>query len=66
MGNLTADEMEIFAKLGEAWNIFVKTPPEHPTERQEFMLAIHRAQDIVLARLALRQYGWSKGKKDND
>lgn len=52
---ITQHEMQIVEKLSEAWNLFMKLPVEHPMAQDEFCRAIHRCQDMVLARSGLRQ-----------
>jgi hypothetical protein len=51
---LTEDEQRILEKLAEAWNLFLELPVLHQWDRQEFMHAIHSAQNIVQARPAMR------------
>lgn len=47
-------EREVLRLLGEAAVKFAKLPGLHPSDRPEFVIAIHAAQNIVLARGALR------------
>jgi hypothetical protein len=51
---MTKNEMGVLNLLGVAWDEFVKLPEIHPADRNEFMLHIHQAQNIVLARGTLR------------
>jgi hypothetical protein len=51
---ITEYEQRVVAVLGQAWNMFLELPDLHPSDRQEFMQAIHQAQNIVLARVGLR------------
>ncbi|AHM71659.1 hypothetical protein [Yersinia hibernica] len=51
---LLAAEQQITQMLGDAWNQFLQLPLEHPMERNEFCLAIHACQRIILARPAIR------------
>ncbi|HEN3291068.1 TPA: hypothetical protein U5D59_000437 [Yersinia enterocolitica] len=51
---LLVAEQRIAQMLGDAWNQFLRLPPEHPMERDEFCLAIHACQRILLARPAIR------------
>lgn len=54
MSRLHDDEAEVLELLGEAATRFVKLHPEHPSDQQEFVQAVHAAQNIVLARVGLR------------
>lgn len=49
-------ECKALAALGMAWNAFASLLPTHPSDRVEFQSAIHRAQDIIAARLVRRCY----------
>jgi hypothetical protein len=51
---LTEQELELTEKLGECWNLFLKTEDTHESEKIDFMNAIHKAQQIVMARSAVR------------
>lgn len=51
---LTPDENRVLETLGCAWNEYCALPPMHPHDADEFMRAIHAAQNIVLARAAMR------------
>lgn len=57
MSLLTKEELEVLDHLGEAFNRFQALPTIHPRDLPEFVLAIHAAQNIVLARPALREPG---------
>lgn len=50
MTKLTNHEIECLDALAGAWNIFMALPEQHPTDRQEFMYALHTVQRFVLAR----------------
>ena len=52
---LTDDERAIAILLGKAWDAFLRLPVEHGDDLAEFRHAIHRAQDMVLARPGRRQ-----------
>lgn len=52
---LTDDEQKALDTLADAWNLFVALPILYGQDRQEFMLAIHAAQNIILARPVLRE-----------
>lgn len=47
---LTEQEAKVATMLGDAWDEYLKLPIEHPLEQHEFCMAIHRVQDMVLAR----------------
>jgi hypothetical protein len=51
---LTEDERKVLDALAEAWRRFLALPVQHKWDRTEFMLTIHQAQYIVLARPAIR------------
>jgi hypothetical protein len=40
--------------LANAWNAFIALEQTHPSDATEMCSAIHRAQDIVAARIARR------------
>ncbi len=56
--NITEEEKQIIGILGEAYKKFIRLPILHTADQREFMHAIHIAQNIVLARSALRQEGF--------
>lgn len=47
-------ERAALKSLGNAWAYFLDLPERHPADNREFESAIHQAQNIILARLALR------------
>jgi hypothetical protein len=49
---LSPEEQDLVKKLGECFSDFTKLPVLHPADEDEFMRAIHAAQNIVLARPA--------------
>jgi hypothetical protein len=49
---LSQEESDLVRKLGECFSDFTKLPVLHPADEDEFMRAIHAAQNIVLARPA--------------
>ncbi len=53
------DEMEVLESLAKAYNAFTKLTVMHPSDLPEFVHAIHAAQNIVLAREAIRSWGIS-------
>jgi hypothetical protein len=56
---ITPKEREVIDLLAEAWNAYLELPVEHPTHRQEFMFAIHQAQQLVLSRPTSRDLGFA-------
>ncbi len=58
---LTSEEQKIAQLLGDAWNLYLTLPVEHPMGRDEFCRAIHHCQNMVLARPAIRALA-RKGK----
>lgn len=50
-----AREIDVAEKLGDVWNHFLNLPVQHNSDREEFMRAIHAAQNIVLSRAARRK-----------
>ncbi|MBD8685029.1 hypothetical protein [Pseudomonas sp. CFBP 13719] len=51
--------------LGEVWNAYLALPVEHPMEQTEFCAAIHRCQDMVLARSGRRALNADAGRSTN-
>lgn len=51
---LTAEEQKVAQLLGDAWNLYLTLPVEHPSGREEFCRAIHHCQNMVLSRPAIR------------
>lgn len=52
---ITDKEREVVNLLVEAWNKFFELPVMHTSDRDEFMRAIHAAQNIVLSRPTIRE-----------
>ncbi len=52
---MTKEELEIIEILGIAWNKFKAIEVVHQSDNDEFMRAIHAAQNIVLSRQAMRE-----------
>jgi len=52
---ITNEEKEIVNMLAECWNAYTRLPPNYNDHGTEFSLAIHRAQNIILARTGIRQ-----------
>lgn len=57
MRDISEEEDAVLALLARAWNTFVELPVIHPCDRAEFCQAIHVAQNIVLSRPAVEQFG---------
>ncbi len=51
---MTEEECACLEALSKAWNLFLNLPQHHPDDQVEFRRAIHAAQNILLARIALR------------
>jgi len=51
---LTEQEIDIIDMLANVWKEYSKLEEYHPSDYQEFIEAITRAQDIVISRLAIR------------
>lgn len=52
---LNARECIVLRLLGDAWYKFCDFEPRHPDEADEFKRAIHRAQDLIIARPVMKQ-----------
>jgi len=50
----TEDEKALLSYLGAANDMFCKLPIQHAEDQDDFRQLIHRLQDMVAARLALR------------
>lgn len=53
---LTDQEAKVAQLLADAWKEYLKLPIEHALEQHEFCMAIHQAQDMVLARCGRRAF----------
>jgi hypothetical protein len=62
---LTDQEEKIANMLGDAFNEYLKLPVQHPMETEEFCMAIHVCQNIVLSRPAVRHLK-AKGELQHD
>lgn len=51
---MTDQERATLERLADAWNAFCALPIYHPSDADEFMRAIHAAQHIIMARVAVR------------
>lgn len=56
MTDITQQEAAIAQRLGDLWTEYLQMPVEHPTESREFCDAIHRCQDMILARAGRRAF----------
>lgn len=52
---LTPDEDEVINLLASAWNKYVQLKMLHPSDQEDFMRAIHSAQNIVMSRPVARE-----------
>jgi hypothetical protein len=50
----TWEERTVLGHLAEAWNLFIAMPQSHPSDKDEFMRAVHAAQNIIASRVAQR------------
>ncbi len=57
---LTPEEMKCLFALAGVWNMFIALPVQHSLEQQEFMYAIHLAENAILVRPTIRAL---KGKR---
>lgn len=55
---LTEAEARAWEKLGAAAAALLALPELHPMEREEACHALHRLQDYLLSRPAMRSLGW--------
>lgn len=53
---MTEEEKIILNQLADVWNAFIKLEVLHECDRDEFCRSIHAAQNIIMARVALRQF----------
>ena len=51
---IAQEEREILDLLASAWNRFVELTDKHPSDCEEFRLAIHAAQNLIAFRIARR------------
>jgi len=51
---ISPQEAEIIKHLSEALKIMLGLEEMHESEKQEFSYAVHRLQDLILARVVLR------------
>jgi hypothetical protein len=62
---LTKKEGRVMDALEQAWNHYSELPEQHPQDIGEFLVAIHRAQDLLAARICRREFphGWATWRK---
>lgn len=53
---MTPEEIEIMELTKEVWSKFLQLPEQHPADATELNFHIHAIQNIVLARVGLREY----------
>ena len=53
--SLTQDERRVADMTADVVNAYWELPVEHPSDRGEFVAAIHRVQDLILARPGRRE-----------
>lgn len=51
---LSRAEKEVLALLAKASNAYFDLPEEHPVEKDEWLLSVHRLQDLIGVRVARR------------
>lgn len=64
MRDLTEEEEKLIHDLGGIWNRFIRLEEFHPSDRMEFMIAIHAAENIIAARPVTEVF--SKKKKGEE
>jgi hypothetical protein len=52
--DLTEKEKEILTKLAEVHNLYTKLGEEHPSDINEWVLSLHRLQQLIGIRVARR------------
>lgn len=64
---LTKAEDEVMDALCKAANAFASLPFQHPSDRSEFVSAIHQCQALLACRIARRAYplGWTTHREGN-
>ena len=51
---LTTAELEVLRKLTDAHNAYCALPDERPGELREWVQLVHRLQDMIMSRAAVR------------
>lgn len=52
----TKEEVIVSGLLVKAHNAFVKLPKGHPSDINEWVISIHRMQNILMSRVVTRDY----------
>lgn len=60
---LSNAEQKVLDLLAKAWNVYTFLPIEHYSDENEFLKAIHSAQNIILSRPTLRYLKNEKNKE---
>lgn len=55
-GGFTQDEAICLHHITQAWNIYTLLPVQHSSERGDFLIAIHRLQDLMAMRVSRRDH----------
>jgi hypothetical protein len=53
---VTKAELKVLDMLGDAYTAFTQLPQCHDSDLLEFEQAVHRAQNIIMARDAIRNH----------
>ena len=61
---MTPEEIELWHALSDVVARLHALPELHPMGRLEIDTAVHRVEDLVLARPAMRAQGWPRGDED--
>jgi hypothetical protein len=61
---LTNEEQEVLELLGDCFNKFIELEVLHPHHVDEFVLAIHSAQRIVMCRPVRREMRYNIGEEN--
>ena len=62
---MTPEEIELWLALSDVVARLHALPELHPMGRLEIDTAVHRVEDLLLARSAMRAQGWPKGDADD-
>jgi len=57
---LTPDENVVLVLLKQSYDAYIHLPEQHPMHQQEFSMAIHQCQRLVMSRPTARVEGWIK------
>jgi len=53
---MTEQEQKVIDKLIEAWNEFMKLPPVHPDDANDFRYHLHSLQRVIFSRQVVSRY----------